>query len=553
MGRGDSGQKGAGMNTFRIVMMIIQLVAVLVLFADLLFVALQKPSVLQSPLLILLCSSLVMFLGYIMEVGAGSAGEALLGAAVSYLGKPFVMLSSWLFVCAFFNRKIPKWLVCVLSIFCMLFFWTVLTNRYHYLYYSSVGYDPGRMFSPLVLTHGPLYGFYIAATVLYFAECIVTVVRGCRQTASRRKKTYAGYIMAMVLCGLLGYANFLTDSAYGYDSTMLGVFFGTILLSIMFFRYRIYDVLSLAKDQALDDSTNGLLILDSSDNIVYTNSMLAGMLRKDLSIAQLKAIRTRNANISVGGRVYAVTKKELIDQDEYQGRAFEVQDITDMFNYHTRLEHDVKEQTNRIKAIQRSVIVAIAEVVEARNMETGEHTERTVELTRAVARELLKTGKYRDDLTEEYIEILSSAASLHDIGKITIPDSILLKPGPLTAEEFEQIKGHTIAGAKVIEKAMTGLEPPKYVKICQDVAKYHHEHWDGSGYPDGLSGNGIPLSARITAVADAYAAMTVERCYKGSESRENAVEAIREESGTHFDPEVVEAFLKVMDEENIRA
>ena len=187
----------------------------------------------------------------------------------------------------------------------------------------------------------------------------------------------------------------------------------------------------------------------------------------------------------------------------------------------------------------------MANLIESRDEDTGEHVMRTSWFVNALARELAKDSPYKDQLTEEYLDNLWKAAPLHDIGKIKVSDTILCKPGRLTKEEFEIMKTHAAEGGKIVYETMQNIEEQDYVEIAHDVAKYHHEKWDGSGYPEGLSGQNIPLCARIMAVADVFDALTSKRCYKDAMSVEEAYKIIKESSGSHFDPVVAEAFVKL--------
>ena len=186
--------------------------------------------------------------------------------------------------------------------------------------------------------------------------------------------------------------------------------------------------------------------------------------------------------------------------------------------------------------------------MEARSGETGKHIVRTGQFVLLLAEQLRQTAAYPDVLTDAYIRRLVDAAPLHDIGKITVPDSILMKPGKLTPEEFDVMKQHAAAGVDIIHKIMDGIESREYVAMAKEVAHYHHEKWNGSGYPCGLSGESIPLSARIMAVADVYDALRSERCYKEAMDKETARNIIFESSGSHFDPKVVEAFRACLDQ-----
>lgn len=197
----------------------------------------------------------------------------------------------------------------------------------------------------------------------------------------------------------------------------------------------------------------------------------------------------------------------------------------------------------RVSGMQSGMITFMAEVVENRDDNTGGHIRRTAEYVACIAKELKAQGIYGDILTDRYMSDMVVAAPLHDIGKIHIPDAILNKPGKLTAEEFEVMKTHTTAGEEMLTHAKAELGESDYLNMAVEMAAYHHEWWNGKGYPYGISGEEIPLCARIMAVADVFDALTSKRCYKDAMPLEKAYAIIREESGTHFDPAVVEAFL----------
>lgn len=198
---------------------------------------------------------------------------------------------------------------------------------------------------------------------------------------------------------------------------------------------------------------------------------------------------------------------------------------------------------DRISRMQSGMITFMAEVVENRDDNTGGHIRRTAEYVKCIAEELKRQGTYSDILTDRYISNMIVAAPLHDVGKIHIPDAVLNKPGKLTEEEFAVMKTHTTEGEKLIARAKEDLGESEYLNMAVEMAAYHHERWDGKGYPYGISGEEIPLCARIMAVADVFDALTSKRCYKNAMPLEKAYAIIREDSGTHFDPAVTEAFF----------
>ena len=210
-----------------------------------------------------------------------------------------------------------------------------------------------------------------------------------------------------------------------------------------------------------------------------------------------------------------------------------------------QLSRKVQEEMERLNGMQSRVIDSLATLIENRDEDTGEHVIRTKLYVRMIARELSRDSKYRELLTEETVDRFVSAAPLHDVGKIAVSDNILLKPGKLTPEEFEQMKSHTTKGGVMVEKILSGLNEDGLMETAVDIALHHHERWDGKGYPDGLKGEEIPLSARIMAAADVFDALVSPRVYKAPVSPEQALEMMTEESGTHFDPEIIRIVLRM--------
>ena len=222
----------------------------------------------------------------------------------------------------------------------------------------------------------------------------------------------------------------------------------------------------------------------------------------------------------------------------------------DLLAHHNHfLEQEVANRTRALAELQDATIRAMASLAETRDNETGNHIRRTQHYVEALARKLQDHPRFRDELTEDAIQVIFKSAPLHDIGKVGIPDRILLKPGKLTPEEFEIMKTHTTLGRDAIVAAETETtQNNPFFRYAKEIAYSHQEKWDGSGYPEGLVGNTIPLSARLMAVADVYDALISERVYKAAFSHETAVEIIRDGRGSHFDPDMVDAFLSLSEE-----
>lgn len=233
---------------------------------------------------------------------------------------------------------------------------------------------------------------------------------------------------------------------------------------------------------------------------------------------------------------------EAFKLDVLNGATFS---IIGMVLYGVICTRNVREiyQSLRVEKIQQSVILSLAEVVEERDESTGNHIQRTESYVEMLLNMMRSRPEY-SDLSNDYVKNVILAAPMHDIGKIRIPDAILNKPGKLTEEEYEIIKKHSGYGADIILKTISNIEEKDYCDIAYNIAKYHHERFDGTGYPDGLKGEEIPLEARIMAIADVYDALVSERVYKGPFSKEEARRIIEEGSGTQFDSRLVSLFLE---------
>ena len=209
---------------------------------------------------------------------------------------------------------------------------------------------------------------------------------------------------------------------------------------------------------------------------------------------------------------------------------------------------DIQTQTEKISQMQNGLILVLADIVESRDQCTGDHVRKTAAYVKIIVEEMKRLGFYEDQLTDEFMQNVINSAPLHDIGKISVPDNILNKPGKLTEMEFAIMKSHTTEGAKVLQEAIDMVPDSGYLEEAKNLAEYHHEKWNGKGYPYGLAGEEVPLSARIMAVADVFDALVSSRSYKKPFSFEMAMNIIREDAGAHFDPLVAQAFLSAQDQ-----
>jgi putative two-component system response regulator len=209
------------------------------------------------------------------------------------------------------------------------------------------------------------------------------------------------------------------------------------------------------------------------------------------------------------------------------------------------LEEKVRERTHEVTLTQDVTILSLSSLAETRDNETGNHLRRTQSYIKAIATKLIDHSRFSDLLDDDVIEMLYKCAPLHDIGKVGIPDAILLKPGKLTDEEFTIIKNHPIYGRDALSASEEVLGTTSFLQLAKEVIIAHHEKWDGTGYPSGLSGDDIPLAGRLMAIADVYDALITKRVYKPAFSHEKAMGIIKEGRGAHFDPDITDAFFAI--------
>ena len=316
---------------------------------------------------------------------------------------------------------------------------------------------------------------------------------------------------------------------------------------------------------AMDGPTALELVEELPPDLILLDIMMPGMSGYEV-ITHLKA-NPKSASIPVifltaMSDVGNKTKGFELGAVDYITKPFEVAEVQARVDTHLSLslirneleqhneilEEKVRERTRELSHMQDVTIQSMAVVAEYRDPETGGHIHRTQNYIRALAEQLHKEGKHRGYLDRDSIELLYKSAPLHDIGKVGVPDTVLLKPGKLNDEEWRIMKTHPIIGRDAIAASEESLGSNSFLTLAKEISYSHHEKWDGSGYPEGLLGEEIPLSARMMALSDVYDALISKRVYKPPFSHEKATNIILESRGTHFDPEVVDAFATIQEE-----
>lgn len=309
---------------------------------------------------------------------------------------------------------------------------------------------------------------------------------------------------------------------------------------------------------AIDGVTALEMLHDYTPDLILLDIMMPNL--NGYEVCERLKLESRTAKIPI---IFLTALSEA--QDEEKGlRLGAVDYITKPFNpyivkarvknqielkmHRDNLEDLVRQRTAELELTQEVTIESMGTLAEYRDPETGGHIQRTKYYVKALAEHLRKKSRFADYFTDSIIMSLHKSAPLHDIGKVGVPDHILLKPGRLTPEEFDEMKKHTIYGRDAISKAEEKLGEMSFLHFALEIAESHQEKWDGTGYPNGWAGEDIPLSGRIMAVADVYDALISKRVYKEPFAHSKAVAIIKESSGTHFDPTIVDAFLEITEE-----
>ncbi len=265
-------------------------------------------------------------------------------------------------------------------------------------------------------------------------------------------------------------------------------------------------------------------------------------------VSGLRDLATVRACLRAGAYDYLAKPFELEDLGNTAERALERRRlIRQNREYQSNLKERVYQQTEEIRHTRDMALMTLAKLAESRDTETGLHLERMAEYSRILAN-AVRDGPYSKYVDDEFIEWVFKSSPLHDIGKVGIPDSILRKPGPLTEEETVVMRTHTTIGGDTLRSVLEKFSGTTFLSMAMEIAYSHHERWDGKGYPSGLAKTEIPLAARIITIADAYDAITSLRPYKRAEVHTEAVRRIKIDTGLHFDPLLVEAFLRCQEE-----
>lgn len=522
----------------------------------------------QVNVLYLLVFVIVIFAdyGYLIIAGANNLETAIIGNTISYLGGSFVPFLLMMCVAEICHIRQHKAITVAEFVLCSVVFASVNTIGHNDWYYKNVDIIREGNVTQIVKEYGPLHTLYTFSLILFTFITVGFVVYSFFNQAT------ASYKASLMLCVLLALniGVYVLGRFIRFQINMLPIsyMFSQIALLILLVRVKMYDITRIVVKSISDSNEIGLVMFDKKMNYIGCNHAakiwfeeLNGLridYRIDNSDTELFRLihdfengSKSGANINCGEKIIRCRIKDLINENNKKkiGYYVEMGDETDRIkyvdlikNYNETLEREVNAKTKNIENMRDDIILSMADTVENRDLNTGGHIRRTSEGVRIFTQKLMSVDKYKE-YGDKYYECIIKAAPLHDFGKIAISDKILQKPGKFTPEEYEEMKKHSEKGATIVGRILQNSDDRRFRDVAVNIAHYHHEKWDGTGYPKGLKGEEIPLESRIMAFADVFDALVSKRCYKDKYSYDQAFNIIKESLGSHFDSALGQIFI----------
>lgn len=513
-------------------------------------------------------------LGFFLMAYAKTIDMAIIGNIMTYIGGCYLILIIMLSVFIFCGMKINRVIRGVLMIISTIFFLgslTIISKGDIGIFYKEFDFDIVDGAGALVnKKYGFIHTLFYSMIIIYFIISFVVMIYSFIKKSQISKKT----IYLLFFTETLGVISFFGGKIIlGANSPfqLIGVAYviAAIVFLIIIHRMCLYNIDEMANETMLKRGYIGIVSFDnklnylgSNDNakIVFPNVSnlvvdkkieFEGL--KDTIFLWLHSFLDNNENnkfyYTKDNKTYLINVTYLYDGAKKKGYQLIINDDTQnqeyiklLNSFNSELQNEVEEKTKRIVEMNDEFILGMATMVESRDNSTGGHIKRTSEGVRILIKEILKDNTL--NITDEFAKNIIKAAPMHDLGKIAVDDAILRKPGKFTPEEYEMMKKHSEEGARIIKEIVDDKFNPYFKEIAMNVAHYHHERVDGSGYPEKLKGDEIPLEARIMAIADVYDALVSKRVYKEKFSFEKAYDIIMEGMGTQFDKRLEKYFIR---------
>ena len=506
-------------------------------------------------------------LGWAMVSRSQTLEEALAANRLTYIGGCYLMLNIMFVVFSMCQIRLNRWLRASLLLLSTAIFAAAMSMGRANFFYRSIAFE--RVNDAVVLSkvYGPVHSAFVAMTYLYFLMSIGAIVYSyVKKNQVSRKMLWLMFfpVVVSMLAFFGGRKLFprveLVPAAFN---------FALVVCLVISYRICLYDITDTAVDSLVQSGDTGLISFDfhfkylgsnetakaifpELNNLTVDHSIRRSKFMAENGLPWLEAFKQDDsrdtARFDRGGRNYQVKVKYLFDGARKRGYQFFITDDTEnqqhidlIDRYNAQLEQEVAEKTAHIVEMHDQLVLGMATMVESRDNSTGGHIRRTSEGVRLLVEAIRENKTF--ELTDAFCRAVVKAAPMHDLGKIAVDDAVLRKPGRFTPEEFEKMKAHAAEGARIVREILKGTDDDYFRQIAENVAHYHHERWDGSGYPEGLRGEEIPLEARIMAVADVYDALVSKRVYKESMSFDQAHSIIMEGMGKHFDARLEPCYL----------
>ena len=470
--------------------------------------------------------------GYLALALSQNVSEAALANKLCYLGGCFIPPLWLMLICTVCNLQLNRWVKALMYAYSFMVYGMVLTIGYNTFYYDTMVLEQYKGATVLVHTYGPGHAFFYVILYGYMLiQIALLVYTMLTKKAVSRKNLWALIIMEIVNVGSFVVSRWLNSAV---EIMPVMYMLDTIILMYLQYRGTLYNVEENFAENFAKQETYGYLMLDNQRRYLGCNPMVERILPAiqdcviDRSILDVAGMKT----VQEWLELYETEGKEYYDY-EHGGKHYECR--VERLCYRNRsLGYMVELREDTVKELFIQTVTALSEAVDAKDRYTSGHSKRVADYARKIA---ARMGKSKEEQEEIY-----RAGLLHDVGKIRIPAEIINKPGRLTDEEYNIIKIHPVTGYHILQ----GISEDSVIAIA---AKYHHERYDGKGYPNGLAGENIPEVARILGVADAYDAMASNRSYRKSLPQEVVREEIEKGKGTQFDPQIADIMLQMMDED----
>lgn len=514
--------------------------------------------------------------GYLALSLAVNLQEAVLATKILYTGACFLPMLYFITVSEVCRIRLNRYLLAGMALLQCFLFRMVSTIGYNGLFYRNVEFHREEVVY-LTKTYGPWHILYPVTMYGYYILTLAVVLH----TFRRKKPVDRRGIALMMISFLLAIAGYVTERALHWKLEIMPLLY-VVLIGVSLIQTYQSNLFTLEENKDIISEQLEkvcLLAFGMRGQYMGGNSCAQELFpelkeetigrrirRPDPQFQELILSQVEHfSQVHRHGKGKEIHEHEKMPSFTYHGKTYdgmihtlqnyygrcvgfvvELRDETEHYralelfeHYNQQLASEVSQKTEQIASIQEKIILGMAQIIESRDLSTGGHIKRTSKVVEIFSSKLLQTDM---GLKPEFLRLVIRSAPMHDLGKIGVDDAVLRKQGKFTPEEYEKMKAHPAIGARIVEEVLTGVEDPAFVQVAVNVAHYHHEKVDGTGYPCGLKQEEIPLEARIMALADVFDALVSKRCYKEAFSFDKAFSIIEQDSGTHFDAELARVF-----------